>query len=116
MSAITLASLTLWLAFQASAPAPPAEAAVVRFFAAVEAGDCETLGKLTARDRWRDRCPEAVKEMKDHGTRFLGIEGSQPDGRDPRTRLVRVRVHYSDGEHLWVLPVEPSAEGWRLSI
>lgn len=100
-----------------TAPAsPPAGQAVIRFFQAVDAGDCETLRALTTQDRWRDRCSEAVQEMRDHDTRLLGIEGSQPDGRNLSTQLVRVRVHHSHGEHVWVLAVKPSEGGWRIAI
>lgn len=118
------ALLALWLALQASsgaslpAPAPPpAEAAVQRFFAAISAGDCAALRTLTTRAQWRDRCSEAVDEMKGHQVRLLGIEGSAPDGRAPRIQLVRTRVEHNGREHLWLLSVEPAPDGgWRLVI
>jgi hypothetical protein len=116
MNALTLTGLFLSLLFSTAPVASPAEQAVIRFFQAVDAGDCETLRALTTRAPWQDRCSEAIQEMRGHGTRLLRIEGSQPDGRDPRTQLVRARVHHSRGEHVWVLSVKPVAEGWRIAI
>jgi len=115
MNATLLTALFLSLASPAPA-SPPAEQAVIRFFQAVEAGDCETLRALTTHAAWQDRCTEAVQEMRAHDTRLLAIDGSRPDGRDPATQLVRARVHHSRGEHLWLLAVKPAGASWRIEI
>lgn len=115
MNATILTALFLTLASPPAAP-PPAEQAVLRLFQAVEAGDCETLRALTTHAAWQDRCTEAIQEMREHDTRLLVIEGSQPDGRDPAKQLVRARVHHSRGEHLWLLAVQPAGAGWRIEI
>lgn len=89
-----------------------------RFFAALAAGDCGAMMQATGggfRARLeRAGCAEALEDFRAHRLRLRSIDGSTPDGRDPRASIVRATVERDGRASQLVLRVEPHDGRWVL--
>lgn len=112
-----LLTLALTTSCSSSPPGAPHEA-VERFFAAIAAGDCAALLQA-AGGAYRGRlervgCEGALADFREHRVRLRSVEGTTPDGRDPRVRIVRATVERDGKASQLLLRVEPQDGRWVL--
>ncbi|MEX1363551.1 MAG: hypothetical protein AB1Z98_10515 [Nannocystaceae bacterium] len=102
----------------AELPAVEPQEIVREHFAAVVAGDCESLrGSLVGQARARfDEvgCQAVIDEYVEHGAQLLGIAEVRKDGRDARRRLVSARLGTEEDERVVVIGVRADGGAWRI--
>lgn len=117
MRAAVLATSLLAFACTRAAETDAARAAVQRFFEAVSAGDCASLGRMMdAQDA--ARCPEILAELQEHDVQLVDVIDAQVDGRDRRAVIVKARLS-KDGsvrEEPALVRAVRGDGGWRIKL
>lgn len=95
-----------------------AEATVRRFFAELPSGNCAVLGPLLATGGGARPCPEAVKELQEHGYALVDVVEAKVDGRNPDAVMVSARISRQGvpREEPLILRVERQDGGWKLRL
>ncbi len=91
-----------------------AEQVVREFFNAIEAGDCTLAGQLYDAKATREDCEEFVREWKGHGMKFLDVERTYADGRDPKAIVARVQVKKRDAPKIILLRLVREGREWKV--
>lgn len=98
-------------------PSGPPQAAVTRYFHALESRDCAQLqaaatGSLAARIA-KLGCAKLFEEASEHGTRLVKILSTTTSGRDPSVRLVKIQM-FAAKDRFITVRVAPKNGKWAL--
>ena len=91
-----------------------AEQVLKDFLKAVEAEDCTLAVQLMDKGATREDCEDFVRNWKGHDMKFLGIDRSYVDGRNPNAIVVRALVQKAKKQKTTLFRLVREGDQWKL--